>query len=60
MEKKVCVAWLTGVPGNLFVIIWTFAMLYFTYIHLNYLNIATAKSRAMNDFDGENPYYGRR
>ena len=60
MDKKVCIAWLTGLPGNLFVIIWTFTMLYFTYVHLNYLNIATEKSRAISEFDSNNPYYGRR
>ena len=37
MDKKACVGWLTGIRGNLLVIINTIVMLYFTMVHLDYL-----------------------
>ena len=41
MGKKECVSWLTGIPGNFGVIVLTVMNIYFTYIHLEYLNEMT-------------------
>lgn len=67
MDKKTCLGWITGIRGNLLVFCLTVMNLYFSYIHLQYLNEMT---EVMKDgqyrphideanADPNNPYAGR-
>merc|ERR1712151_225905 len=60
MDKKACREWCTGLPGNFAVLLFTVMNLYFSYIHLEYLNELTLKGDHIEftdePTDPNNPY----
>ena len=65
MGKKECISWLTGVPGNFGVIVLTIMNLYFSFIHLEYLNEITMRNDGRIELQDEeardpNNPYGRK
>ena len=50
MDNKECKSWLTGIPGNFGVLVFTVMNLYFSFIHLEYLNDITMENEGRIEF----------